>query len=641
MGNTIAGMFLALLLAIGSAIAHAHTATAASDRPAATWSAERKPASSGPSSSPGAEVLVLTGKVEPQTHQAVIADARRLFPLIDVNDQMQDDPEGESQAHILFALRQLAKLTRGVVTIVGGEVTITGKARDVFEYAGDKWPSDAVKALPQGLRLGKVAVVPPSVADVSLFITKAQGRLQLAGYNTPAPINLTLSGVVPSTTAKAALKADTKRHFPAATLSDKTVVVAGAPENLVTAAKVGLDQLTHVTEGTAWLSGTDYSIIASSSTHSSAASKLDLAAVLRHGAASSLPAGYKPATVKVVGNPPPVDARSVDFMFATDRVRHDQSLRVDFNHERAAQMTFGIARVHVPDDHKTGRIELPGAASIFFWRTPQLADPHKHFIIKSIEVINRDDWKHLAAQHAEKSNALIFVHGYNTDFEAAVYRTAQVIWDLKYKGTAILFSWPSSGGDLGVAQYEYDRNSALFARAHFIELLKLLEQEAGIRQVSVIAHSMGDFLVLDALYNYYSSGGRLAIDELVMAAPDIDRDQYRQEIPDIRGIASGLTLYASSDDRAMQASRTFAQAPRAGDVISGVPTVTDGVDAIDVTAVGDDLLGLNHDTFASNRSVIDDISLVLRHIRPPDSRLGGDQGRSRGRQQANLWRYAP
>jgi esterase/lipase superfamily enzyme len=243
-------------------------------------------------------------------------------------------------------------------------------------------------------------------------------------------------------------------------------------------------------------------------------------------------------------------------------------------------------------------------------------------------------WKKIAAGE----EAIIFVHGYNTSFNDAVFRTAQIIWDLQYRGTAVLFSWPSRGETLS---YEYDRNSALTARGHFIELLKLLEQEVGIKSVHVIAHSMGNLVVLDALANHIRTGDPLAIGQLIMAAPDVDRDQYRQVVKSVGRIVGGMTLYASAADKAMLASRTLAQGPRAGDVLGGLPTIVEGVDAIDVTAVGNEILGTDHDTFASKRSLINDIGLVLQGKRPPNSRLAEIRGMPEGAAKPSFWRYAP
>ena len=67
----------------------------------------------------------------------------------------------------------------------------------------------------------------------------------------------------------------------------------------------------------------------------------------------------------------------------------------------------------------------------------------------------------------EPADALVFVHGFNTSFDDAVLRHAQIVWDLQYTGLPVLFSWPSRES---VLDYVYDQQSAIGAREHFIHL---------------------------------------------------------------------------------------------------------------------------------------------------------------------------
>lgn len=235
-----------------------------------------------------------------------------------------------------------------------------------------------------------------------------------------------------------------------------------------------------------------------------------------------------------------------------------------------------------------------------------------------------------------KPEALVFVHGFNVSFVEAVYRCAQIAWDIAYKGIPILFSWASRGA---VLDYGYDRNSALIARSRFVDLLILL-RDAGLEKVHVLAHSMGNFAVLDALSTHDHVGKPLGLGELLMAAPDVDADQYKDIAPKVRAAAQGMTLYASSMDRAMVISKKLAgNVPRAGDVPAGGPVLIDRVDAIDVTAVGDDVFGLNHGVFAAKKSVLNDVKLLLsRGIRPPSERLAEIRGMPEGA-ASRWWRY--
>lgn len=109
--------------------------------------------------------------------------------------------------------------------------------------------------------------------------------------------------------------------------------------------------------------------------------------------------------------------------------------------------------------------------------------------------------------------------------------------------------------------------------------------------------------------------------ELIMAAPDVDRNVFEDLAPKARKLTTGATVYASSVDRALVASRVFAgEVPRAGEVFEGSPVIVPGIDTIDATAIGSELL--NHGLYAQSRSILNDINALLRTgTRPPHLRL--------------------
>jgi len=124
-----------------------------------------------------------------------------------------------------------------------------------------------------------------------------------------------------------------------------------------------------------------------------------------------------------------------------------------------------------------------------------------------------------------------------------------------------------------------------------------------------------------------------------MAAPDVDRDHYLKAVPKVLPAAEGMTLYASSTDRTMMASRTLAgNVPRAGDVPLGGPILVEHVDTIDATAVGNDIFGLNQGIIAAKKSILNDIKLLLAHgLRSP--RLAEISGMPEGVKPSKWWRY--
>jgi hypothetical protein len=374
-------------------------------------------------------------------------------------------------------------MQRGSIKIEAGTLTIHGQAKSNDDRAALE--AAAAHPIPGIVRVAAIDVTPP-VRDFAWSATKTPNALILDGY-------------APSPATQAQILGHARDRFPGLVVQDNTRVAPSIPGDFDAAARVGLDQLHTAEVGRARISGHNYSVVVGVA-RDAPGDQEAASAALRETAASALPPGFNRPSARVTAAPAEVnDRRSVDFLFATDRVRQDGTEMADFGFDRAESLTYGVARVHVPTDHKMGNIELPGARR-FLWFTLgyERTDPEKHFIIKDIEVVDKDGWRRLAADRAQGRDALLFVHGYNTSFRDAIFRTAQVIWDLQYARAAILFSWPSRGETLS---YEYDRNSALVARTHFIELLKFLQGDAGIHNIHVLAHSMGNLVALDALAN--------------------------------------------------------------------------------------------------------------------------------------------
>jgi esterase/lipase superfamily enzyme len=311
--------------------------------------------------------------------------------------------------------------------------------------------------------------------------------------------------------------------------------------------------------------------------------------------------------------------RVVDFLFATSRAQDTSLETVAFSGQRARALTYGQASIRIPEDHRLGEITVPSVWKAFgITLSKEELDEHEHFTIRALKTLTLDQWDEAIRIRNPKS-ALIFVHGYNTSFEDALYRNAQIIWDLRYEGLSVLYSWASMGSTF---EYLYDRESAQIGRAGFIQVLRNLKEKHGIETVNVIAHSMGNQVVLDALGIYAQTNNPVQIGELILAAPDVDRDLFTSLIPDVQKIVKGITLYASSADKALQASRRLAGVVRAGDIGSDGPIILDHMQTIDVTAMGEEMLGLNHNVFAVSRNLIDDIRLLItRGLRPPDQRM--------------------
>ncbi|HZT50045.1 MAG TPA: alpha/beta hydrolase, partial [Hyphomicrobiaceae bacterium] len=361
---------------------------------------------------------------------------------------------------------------------------------------------------------------------------------------------------------------------------------------------------------------------------------------------SARPAMPKPA------EPPPGSPSApqaawdvVPVFYGTDRVHKDEPKRITYTSDRARRLELGRALVTVPKTHQVPNIERPFAIRVPYFNVTiyeQAEDPAKHFTISELAALTREEFiglvrKRIGGSTAFKDQAVVFVHGYNTSFDYALFRAAQMAYDLKFDGASFVYSWPSGGG---VMSYNYDRESSEQAEPYLREFIELVIKDSGAQSVSVIAHSMGNMpllRVLQALGPSLPPGVRL--NQIILAAPDVDRNLFENLAANLKSYGRGVTLYCSNNDLAMTAARKVAGGiPRAGDVPPDGPIVLAGIDTIDVSQTSTEYLTLNHSTYAEKGALLNDIALLLQTgERPPDKRIPILRRISTPR--GDFWRY--
>jgi esterase/lipase superfamily enzyme len=298
---------------------------------------------------------------------------------------------------------------------------------------------------------------------------------------------------------------------------------------------------------------------------------------------------------------------------------------------------LGISKISIPENHKTGSVERSGFSFYGIQLHGGQSSNGESFQQMSIGLLGEDDFK-ASVKNTPSGTALIFVPGFNTSFLDGEFRLAQIVFDTQYSGASILFSWPSAGA--GITTYDYDRESAVYSRKSFLDLLKIV-YASGVTKVFVVAHSMGNQIVVDALAQAAYMRDQIGkLSEVVLAAPDVDRDVFIQSSAALREMAGGITLYASDADKALLASKMKAQGPRAGQLYQGAPIVVSGIEAVDVTSLGSDIFELNHGVYAANRSAIGDISRIIStEIHPPNRRSSEIRPVPEGSLNPIYWRF--
>jgi esterase/lipase superfamily enzyme len=289
-----------------------------------------------------------------------------------------------------------------------------------------------------------------------------------------------------------------------------------------------------------------------------------------------------------------------------------------FTTERSSETTRGRVEVWVPEAHRFGEI---GSA---FWRKLLRFDLRDdHLRVQKVTKLNRAAFMseiHQAIQDARDSNetshALFFLHGFNVTFDEAAIRAAQLHADLKVLGATAFFSWPSRGA---IRAYPADEATIEASEPAITDFLVDFANNCGADKLHIIAHSMGNRGLLRAVQRIAANAQtreKVKFSQIVLAAPDVDRDLFLDLAALYQSCSERTTLYASARDLAVHLSWKLHDAPRAG--YYRPYTVLPGVDTIAVPDFNVDLLG--HGYFAQAEALLHDIYDLMRHGGPPTTR---------------------
>ncbi len=315
--------------------------------------------------------------------------------------------------------------------------------------------------------------------------------------------------------------------------------------------------------------------------------------------------------------------------------------------DRGRKLRLGRAHITIPRIVRDkGRVLRPRKITFLKYTLyAEEEDPRKHFTLGSLELMDETSFVHSVNDEASKAvrfkdQAFVFVHGFNITFENALYRTAQLAYDLDFDGAAYLYSWPSRAEKRG---YLYDRDSSDRAQKYLLEFLTLVAEKTNAKRIHVIAHSLGVRPLVESLEKASAQRGHALpskLDQIVLAAPDMDSDVFLEVAKAFNKAAKTTTLYAADNDRALQASRFLARGtPRAGEVTEKGPVIVGGIDSIDISdASTGSLLSLNHHTYAEGRDLLADIRrLMSSGVRPPHKRFARFERKSTVR--GTYWKY--
>ncbi|MEM7241246.1 MAG: alpha/beta hydrolase [Pseudomonadota bacterium] len=318
---------------------------------------------------------------------------------------------------------------------------------------------------------------------------------------------------------------------------------------------------------------------------------------------------------------------SVEVLFGTNRnlvekegtQETPKSINFDFSKQKAQKLSLGVTEISIPTKkHVAGKIERPGIFSLITGESKE-----RHFVLQSANLLNKTNFvDRVRSYDFESANfkhsAMVFIHGFTTKPKDALFRTAQLKFDLQFDGPAFTFIWPTSNN------YLRDIDVARASAVSLGQLIQIIDSIPGINQINIIAHSLGNTALVELFSRAETTfkSESTTIKQIILAAPDIDKDIFDQVSENFERKRATATIYASSNDRALMVSRKFREGlTRVGEIVNGNAVVCSGIDTIDISAVGTRWFSWNHSSYAESRFLMDDIAgLFSTGLRPPDKR---------------------
>lgn len=292
--------------------------------------------------------------------------------------------------------------------------------------------------------------------------------------------------------------------------------------------------------------------------------------------------------------------------------------KLTYTSTRDSRTHHGSVNVWVPETHVRGQTGRP------FWRRwwDREFRGDDYLAIQRLTMLPRVTFYAEVQEEVRKggkSEALVYIHGFNVDFEEAAIRAAQLGFDLRVPGPTAFFSWPSLGT---LSKHAYGADGTMIAESEtaLVNFLVEFAQKSGAKNVNIIAHSMGNRGLLRSLQRISADAqlrGSVKFNQIILASPDITKETFEQAAQVYAHFSTRTTLYTSNRDIALRFAPWFGETgSRAG--YFQPYTVVDGVDTIVVPNFDVDLLG--HSDYAQAEALLYDIEALCKHNEDPTSR---------------------
>jgi len=318
------------------------------------------------------------------------------------------------------------------------------------------------------------------------------------------------------------------------------------------------------------------------------------------------------------------------FFFVTNRRPESDEGPIEdrFGKEREEALKFGTFDTKIEPTLGLGMLINP--SEWFQNEEIQLTDAQELDQDAFVEQVQR------LVQDSPQRSLLVVVHGFREAFPSALRKTAFLSHVLDINAPMLLFDWPGNQGS-SPRGYRRAREVAEASGAELARTLDLIVREVRPERLWLIANSMGGQVVADAFNVLYREAdwadAQTEFEDVVLTAPDVGHDVFDSHFkPKINALVQNLTVYVSSNDRALVMSRLINRERRRGestlspDQLEEAARVAELVDPDSELITLVDVTPVNrtrnfHNFSLETPEFFDDLFLRLTNPQTPQSRL--------------------
>jgi esterase/lipase superfamily enzyme len=320
------------------------------------------------------------------------------------------------------------------------------------------------------------------------------------------------------------------------------------------------------------------------------------------------------------------------FFFVTNRVRElgTDPLEESFTGQREAELKFGVFDTHIEPTLGLGMLIDP---SQWF--------QNEEIRLDRVDLLEQEEFvEQLRAlvDESPRRSLLININGFRERFPSALRKTAFLGHVLDVNAPILTFDWPGDQGG-SLSGYQRARGIAEASGADLAATIRLVVNKIQPDHLWIMANSMGGEVIVNAFDILHEdpdfADAETEIEDIILTAPDVDREDLNIRFKKILAeMVTSMTVYVSSNDRALVTSRLINRSARGGEstLNPGNPDQLD--EAIEIAKLidpGSDLITLVdvtpvnrtrnfHNFSLETPEFYDDVFLRLYNEKTPRSR---------------------